>query len=135
MTDLLREALESFMGRNAALMVEMKVLITLLYLASGKMQVCGCDDLVPSLSSLSRAISTTMETLMQSVILLEIRKKQEEFRVIAGFLGVVSVTDGTHIRILALKDHETDFDRKSSHSINTQVLFDANYNILDVVAN
>jgi len=51
---------------------------------------------------------------------------------VAGFPGVV---DGTHIRITAPKEHEAEYiNRKRFHSINVQVVFDATYRILDIVA-
>ena len=54
-TDLVRGALESPTGRSGALSPEMKILITLRYLATGKMQLCNSDDLGPSQPSISRS--------------------------------------------------------------------------------
>ena len=52
------------------------------------------------------------------------------------FPGVVGAIDGTRIRIVAPKEYEEEHvNRKNYHSINTQIVFDANYKILDVVAN
>ena len=67
-TDLVREALESPTGRSGALTPEMKVLITLRYLATGKMQLCSSDDLGPSQPTISRAITTTLEALTQPAL-------------------------------------------------------------------
>ena len=54
---------------------------------------------------------------------------------IAGMPGVVGVIDGTHIKIIAPSNDKDAFvNRKKVHSINTQIVFDANFNILDVVA-
>ena len=47
-TVLVRGALESQTGRSGAITPEMKILITLRYLATGKMQLCNSDDLGPS---------------------------------------------------------------------------------------
>ena len=48
----------------------------------------------------------------------------------AGMPGVVSAIDGTHIKIIApSKDEDVFVNRKKVHSINTQVVFDANFNI------
>ncbi len=53
---------------------------------------------------------------------------------IASFPGVVGAIDGTHIKIIAPSVNENIYvNRKRYHSINTQVVFDAEYNILDVV--
>ena len=54
---------------------------------------------------------------------------------IAGMPGVVGVIDGTHIQIIAPSiDEDVFVNRKKVHSINTQIAFDATFNILDVVA-
>ncbi|KAK3894851.1 hypothetical protein Pcinc_001424 [Petrolisthes cinctipes] len=47
-TDMLRETLESPTSRSMAISPEMKVVIILRYLATGKMQLCSGDDLGPS---------------------------------------------------------------------------------------
>ena len=58
-----------------------------------------------------------------------------DFLNIANFPGVIGVIDGTHIRIVAPKEQEEVFvNRKGYHSINVQVVFDANYRILDILA-
>ena len=145
-TDLVRGALQSPTSRSQALTPEMKVLITLRYLATGKMQLCNSDDLGPTQASVSRAITDTLQALTQPELLCdfvefpltlpEIHRKQEEFQQIAGFPGVVGVIDCTHIRIVAPQDQEHAYvNRKNFHSINTQLVFDASYRIMDVVAN
>ena len=49
---------------------------------------------------------------------------------IAGMPRVVGAIDGTHIKIIApSKDEEVFVNRKKVHSINTQVVFDENFNI------
>ncbi|KAK0136515.1 putative nuclease HARBI1 [Merluccius polli] len=49
--------------------------------------------------------------------------------------GVVGAVDGTHIQIIApSKDEDVFVNRKNVHSINTQIVFDATFYILDVVA-
>lgn len=144
--DLVRGTLQTPTSRSHALTPEMKVIITLRYLATGKMLLCNSDDLGPSTAAVSRAITETLEALVQPNVLLqfidfpdtlpEIRRKQQEFLQIAGFPGVVGVIDGTHIRIQAPSDDEAVYiNRKNYHSINAQVVFDANYKILSVTAN
>ncbi|KAK0144666.1 putative nuclease HARBI1 [Merluccius polli] len=50
----------------------------------------------------------------------------------AGVVGVGAV-DGTHIQIIApSKDEDVFVNRKNVHSINTQIVFDATFYILDV---
>ena len=54
---------------------------------------------------------------------------------IAGMPGVVGAIDGTHIKIIAPSiDEDVFVNRKKLHSINTQIVFDATFNIIDVVA-
>ena len=54
---------------------------------------------------------------------------------IAGFPGVVGVIDGTHVRIVAPSLNEDVYvNRKRYHSINTQIVFSADYRIWDIVA-
>ena len=54
---------------------------------------------------------------------------------IGGFPGVVGAIDGTHIRLISPKEYEAEYvNHNNHHSINTQVVFDAKYRILDVVA-
>ncbi|KAK0143610.1 putative nuclease HARBI1 [Merluccius polli] len=56
------------------------------------------------------------------------------FMAIAGMAGVVGAVDGTHIQIIApSKDEDVFVNRKKVHSINTQMAFDATFNILDVI--
>ena len=48
---------------------------------------------------------------------------------------MVGVIDCTHIKIIAPKEFEAEYvNRKHFHSINTQIAFDANYKIIDLVA-
>ena len=65
----------------------------------------------------------------------EIQQKQADFTEFDNFPGVVGAIDGTHIRILAPREYEQEYvNRKNYHSINIQLVFDAQYRILDVVA-
>ena len=65
----------------------------------------------------------------------QLHKSKANFMAVADMLGVVGAIDWTHIKITAPSTDEDVFvNRKKVHSINTQVVFDANFNILDVVA-
>ena len=70
-TDLVREALQSSASRSHALTAKMKVIITLRYLATGKMQMCNSDDLGPSQAAVSRAITDTLQALNQPRIIAQ----------------------------------------------------------------
>ncbi|XP_050734738.1 putative nuclease HARBI1 [Eriocheir sinensis] len=144
-TNLVRAALKSDTNRSNPLTPELKVLITLRYLATGKMQQCSSDDLGPSQSSISRAISKTIDALADVNVLKRFitfpvtqdsaDRKKAEFFAIANFPNIVGAIDGTHIRIVAPRDQEEVYvNRKGYHSMNVQVVFDANYRILDILA-
>ncbi|XP_045122948.1 putative nuclease HARBI1 [Portunus trituberculatus] len=110
-TDLVRERLKRPTVRNEALSPEMQVIITLRYLATGKMQQCSADDLGTSQQTISRVIIDTLEALSDNAILsqfirfpvtqLETQRRKEEFLQIAGFPEVIGAIDGTHVRIVA----------------------------------
>lgn len=53
-----------------------------------------------------------------------------------GMPRVIGVIDVTHIRIIAARENEADYvNRKSFHLINTQIVFDTNYLIRDIIVN
>lgn len=144
-TDLVRERLTRQTSRSKALSPEMQVVILLRYLATGKMQLCSADDLGPSQQTISRVVRDTLEALSDNDVLCqfirfpvsphETEMKKQEFRVIAGFPDVIGAIDGTHIRIVAPSENEAAYvNRKRYHSINVQIVFDANFKVLDVVA-
>ncbi|KAK0141133.1 putative nuclease HARBI1 [Merluccius polli] len=63
----------------------------------------------------------------------QLHRIKANFMAIAGMAGVVGAVDGTHIQIIApSKDEDVFVIRKKVHSINTQIAFDATFNILDV---
>ncbi|XP_063839756.1 putative nuclease HARBI1, partial [Scylla paramamosain] len=143
-TDIVRDKLQSKTERNRALTPEM-VAITLRYLATGKMQQCSCDDFGTTQPTISRAISQTIDALADPEVICqfvafphtqrEVQQKQAEFMQVTQFPGVVGVIDGTHIRIVSPHvDEHVYVNRKRYHSINVQVVFDAHYKILDIVA-
>ncbi|KAK0146734.1 putative nuclease HARBI1 [Merluccius polli] len=87
------------------------------------MQLCNADDLGISQPSFIRFPLDN----------------QQLHRIKANFMacryaGVVGAVDGTHIQIIApSKDEDVFVNRKKVH-INTQIVVDATFNILDVVA-
>ncbi|KAK0140289.1 putative nuclease HARBI1 [Merluccius polli] len=65
----------------------------------------------------------------------QLHRIKANFMTFADMPGVVGAIDGTHIKIIApSKDEDVFVNRKKVHSINTQIVFDATFNILDVVA-
>lgn len=144
-TNLVRDRLQSRTERNKPLSPESKVAITLRYLATGKMQQCSCDDFGTTQPTISRVITQTVDALADPDILCqfikfpltrqEVQRKQDEFMESTGFPGVVGAIDGTHVRIVAPSVNEHLYvNRKRYHSINVQVVIDAKYRILDIVA-
>ncbi|KAJ7999549.1 hypothetical protein DPEC_G00195580 [Dallia pectoralis] len=115
-TDLIRDALTSQTQRRNAIAPEMKVISTLRYLATGKIQQCSSDDLGLSQPSVCSAISQTISALSEPLIVLQfilfpldipsMQAKKTAFMNIAGFPGVVG--DGTHIRIIVPSASEDD---------------------------
>ncbi len=106
----------------------MKVITTLRYLATGKMQLCSSDDLGPSQPSISRVITQTITALSDPLIVSQfiafpldiptLQAQKTAFMHIAGFPGVVGVIDGTHVRIIAPSEDEDAYvNRKRYHSI------------------
>ncbi|XP_052790083.1 putative nuclease HARBI1 [Mya arenaria] len=66
---------------------------------------------------------------------LEIESVKRKFYSVAGFPNVVGAVDGTHVKIQAPPDNEADYvNRKGYHSLNVQMVCDANYRITDVIA-
>ncbi len=143
-SDLVRDVISPVTLRSNAFSAELKVAMTLRFLATGKMQQCNSDDLGPSQPSISRIVMETIMALTAPHIVTHfidfpttpriIQQKETQFMQIASFPGVVGAIDGTHIKIIAPTVNENIYvNRKRYHSINTQVVFDAEYNILDVV--
>ncbi|XP_041364333.1 putative nuclease HARBI1 [Gigantopelta aegis] len=144
-TDLVRDAVSPSTCRNKAISAEFKIVCTLRYLATGKMQLCNGDDFGLSQPSISKVITETLNALTTPVIIRrfitfplnhhEVRMNEAAFLQIAGFPGVVGVIDGTHVRIQAPHKDEPEFvNRKHFHSLNVQVIFDAEYKLMEVVA-
>uniref|UniRef100_A0AAZ1XA43 Putative nuclease HARBI1 n=1 Tax=Oreochromis aureus TaxID=47969 RepID=A0AAZ1XA43_OREAU len=142
--DLLRDAITSPTRRHNAITPETKVITTLRYLATGKMQQCSSDDLGLSQSSVSRVITQTLTVLSQPNIVTQfvsfpldartLHTHKRAFMDIAGFPGIVGVIDGTHVRIIAPSEDEAVFvNRRNFHSINVQIVFNGACKILDFV--
>ena len=131
--ELVRDAITSPTNRKNQISPEIKCLATLRYLATGKMQLCNADDLGISQPSLSRAINQSINAhsrpnIIQQFIRFPLdiqqlhRRIKANFMAVAGMPGVVGAIDETHVKIVFV-------NRKKVHSINTQVVFDANFNI------
>ncbi|XP_052248633.1 putative nuclease HARBI1 [Dreissena polymorpha] len=131
--------------RSHSLSTGYKVLITLRYLATGVIQLNTGDLHSVAQSSVSRAVSQTLDALSsQNVVRRHIRfpttieslnRNKQGFFHIARFPNVIGVIDGTHVQIQAPSIDEPMYvNRMGYHSINTQIVFDHNDMIMDVVA-
>ncbi|XP_046574062.1 putative nuclease HARBI1 [Haliotis rubra] len=132
--------------RNFSVDADIKVAITLRYLATGKMQMCNGEDFSISQPSIRKIIPDTISALCQPALIRRFikmptqrsdmrRRHQGQFRAIAGFPGVVGVIDGTHICVIAPSEHEVEYvNRKNFRSLNVQLIFDSEQRICDVVA-
>ncbi|KAK6175228.1 hypothetical protein SNE40_013735 [Patella caerulea] len=128
-TDLVRHLLTSPPKRNFSIDAEMKIAITLRFLATGKMQLCSGDDFGVSQLTVSRVVVETLDVLSDPHIVQrfvsmpisqqETQRHKRQFHALAGFPGVI---DGTHVRILAPSQDEAEFvNRKNYHPINTEL--------------
>ncbi|KAG0726515.1 putative nuclease HARBI1 [Chionoecetes opilio] len=143
-TDLVKDRIQSGTRRNHAISALLKVVVTLRYLATGRMQLCGGDDLGMSQSTVSRVITQTIEALATPDIVRQfidfpttreaVDRNMQEFQRMHGFPTVVGAIDGTHVRIIAPAQNEEIYvNRHRYHSINVQVVCDAKYRLIDVV--
>ena len=126
---LVREVISRPTARNKAISPELKVLATLRYLATGKMQQCSSDDLSPSQQTISRIIRETIYALSDVEILRRFLQfpltqeatapRQRAFLQDHGMPGIIGAIDGTHIRLTAPKEFEVEYvNRKGQHTIN-----------------
>lgn len=101
------------------------------------MQLCNGDDMGVSQSSVSRSIFCTIRSLFSERMVRRFIKfptTPDAIR-ISGFPGIVGAIDGTHVQIIATRDNENEFvNRHHYHSLNVQVVFDAEYKLIDIIA-
>ncbi|XP_072168923.1 putative nuclease HARBI1 [Diadema setosum] len=119
-----------------------KVCAALHFFATGCFQRTDGDTLHLSQASMSRCIAQVSDALSRRLpdfVRLpdedERRRSKMRFFEIAEFPGVVGVIDGTHVKIIAPTEHEDQFvNRKRYHSINVQVVMDAECKLININA-
>ncbi|XP_071497397.1 putative nuclease HARBI1 [Diadema antillarum] len=119
-----------------------KVCIALHVLATGCFQRTDGDTLGISQASVSRIVQTVCTALTDRLphfVRLPQGHEQVEnmmkFYQIARFPGVIGLIDGTHVKIQAPTEDEHQFvNRKRFHSINVQVVLDADAKIINLNA-
>lgn len=112
-TDLVRRDPQDTIGKKHSLTPEMKVVMTLRYSATGKIQKCSSDEFGGSQSSVSRAITQILAALSApqvtarfikfSVESQETHDKEGAFYRVAKFPGVVGVIYCTRVKIINQK--------------------------------
>ena len=141
--DLLSEDLEPQSNRNNPVPVALQVCAALRFYASGSFQAALGDSCGLSQPTLSRIITKFTEALTRRVnqfISFPVdeaarRRTSQAFYALHGFPNVIGVIDGTHIAIKAPTRNEHLYgNRKTFHSLNVQLVCDANCIILDIVA-
>nr|XP_055063040.1 putative nuclease HARBI1 isoform X2 [Misgurnus anguillicaudatus] len=144
--DLCRDlgpTLERETQRTKAIPVHIQLLSTLGFLATGTFQrevgdICGISQ--PSLSRIMPAVLDAIIVLAPNYIQFPYRNPQQAevkrgFHAIARFSNIIGAIDCTHIAIKAPSTNEFNYvNRKGFHSINVQVICDANLSLLNVVA-
>ncbi|XP_041349233.1 putative nuclease HARBI1 [Gigantopelta aegis] len=128
--------------RMGSLTPLLQVLITLRYFASGSFQdVCG-ELIGVDQSTVSRTVTRVTDVLLRQVpnhVRLPNGKKQDaiktKFYDMSGFPNVVGCIDGTQVQIQAPTQNEHEFvNRKGYHSINVQLMCDADLIFINCIA-
>ncbi|XP_064455042.1 putative nuclease HARBI1 [Ornithodoros turicata] len=140
--DLVRDEMERKTKHSCAVPVELQVLVALKFLASGSFFITCGDTVHVHVSTASRIVRALVLALLHHLhkyvrfpIGDEAGSVKETFLRKGGFPGIVGAVDGTHIRIQAPVQHEENYiNRKGFHSLNGQVVVDANSYITNVVA-
>ena len=137
----LEEDLKHRYQRRGALSPRLQVLLALRYFACGTFQEVVADTVRVHKSTVCRLIHRVAAALCRrarQVITLptqeEANRQKRAFYTKAGFPNVIGCVDGTHICIQApsIQEHEY-VNRKGRHSINVQVLCDAQLRIVNAV--
>ena len=128
--------------RNAVLTPTLQLLLALLFYANGAFQNTMVDMIGVHKSTACRVIrrvSLALSRRLPRYVKLpneaEAIADKQRFRQASGIPGIIGCIDGTHIRIQAPSEYEHLYvNRKGYHSINVQLVCDANYTIINLVA-
>ena len=135
--------LERETQRTKAIPVHIQLLSTLGLLANGTFQreigdICGISQ--PTLSRIMPAVLDAFISLAPIYIQFPYRHHQQPdikqgFHAIAGFPNIIGDIDCTHIIIKAPSHNKFSYvNRKGLHSINTQIICNANMSLLNIIA-
>lgn len=140
---MLGPALQRSTLRNRAVPVPIQVLTTLGFLATGTFQREMADRSGISQPTLSRVmphvlggiIALSHFYIMFPYTVGEQANKKMQFAAMSGFPNVIGAIDCTHVALRAPSVNESAFvNRKHFHSINVQIICDANMLLTNVVA-
>ncbi|XP_072047331.1 LOW QUALITY PROTEIN: putative nuclease HARBI1 [Amphiura filiformis] len=146
--DLLSDELQHLTERNHALPPSLQVFIALRFYGKGSyLDESGAEPHGVSIPTAQRAVSSVTPLLcrLQDDYIKfprtaeEVRQKQRDFMAVRprGFPRVVGAIDCTHARLHGVTlgpDEYVYINRKGKYSINVQLVCDAKYRILNVVA-
>lgn len=140
MVQELEPLLQRKTSRSHAIPVITQILATLRFLASGSFQNVVGDTSGLSQPSMSNIITSVTNILSEKSLneikmpagVIQLQQGMRDFHALAGFPSVIGAIDCSHIPIKAPMDDEAIFvNRKKFHSMNIQVVCDANRRILN----
>ncbi|XP_063063602.1 putative nuclease HARBI1 [Engraulis encrasicolus] len=143
MIQLLANDLQRPTKRSSPLPVALQVMLALRFFASGTFQMVLGGTLGVSQSSVCRVVRDVATALCGRAGMFikfpttaaQCITIKQQFSDIAGFPNVLGAVDGTHVAIKAPQENEDLYvNRKHFHSINVQVICDANLKVIDLVA-
>lgn len=141
-TDLIANDIEHTTDKNGALNPSLQVCLALRYFATGSFQNLVGDSVGVHKSTVCRAVRAVAVSLCRHIntfvrfpsLPVQQNTTRQNFFHIAGFPDVLGCVDGTHIRIKTPTLHEPDYvNRKGYHSINAQIVCDADLTITNCV--
>ena len=142
--DILRDDLKFAYMRKGALSPELQVLLTLRFYATGSLQIVAGDTVNVHKSTVSRTIDRVTRAICQRARDYLRMPNQVEgnaqkrifFRMgrRPGISNVLGCIDGTQVRIIGPSRNEHEYvNRRGKHSINVQIVCDANLRVINCV--
>ena len=143
LTDLLKDDLQHPTSKSAALPAHLQLLAALKFYATGTTLAVGSEIHNVSKTTIWRSVDAVSKALVakreQFIVfpadLDSLITTANKFYDIAGFPSVVGCIDGTQIPIIRPRENEDVYVcRKMYHSINVQIICDADLVITNIVA-
>lgn len=143
LVDTFAADLDYVFDRKGGLSASMQIMIALRFYATGSFQEVIADTFGVSKGTVCTVIHKVSAVLVASVdkyVKFDRQEQTEEtkrkfFSMNPGFAGVIGCIDCTHVKIQAPAKYEAIYvNRKGYHSINVQLICDADMKILNVVA-